>query len=211
MKINFLLTSIGLLLGILIHSQFLGINSLEASTERDTILSNLEQVHILAQDNQQLTDEIKTLEEHLTSIQEHSNNIVEIQNELELYEKLNGDTAVSGTGVSVTYTIPVDSYWIIDLINELNLAGAEAIAINDIRYNNYSSLLTSYDPEPSIFMNETFPLEIPVTVTAIGSTETLKEYIEQDSGSLKKLGNSLPDFNNIFYVTSHEYVTLPGR
>lgn len=208
---NLILIGIGLFIGIIIQFQFSGFGQLQADTSRDTILSNLEQVNILATSNNELTVEINTLEDNLDNLTEQSQSLDQLQNDITQYEKISGVADASGPGISVTYTIPVESYWVIDLINELNLAGAEAIAINDIRFTNYTYILTDYNPDPVIVINGSQTLEVPITVTAIGNTETLKQYIEQSTGTLKKLSSAFPDFSNLYYVTTHEITTLKGE
>ena len=206
---NYILIIIGLFIGILIRFQFSGYDNLTSSTNRETILSNLQQVNILATNNNDLTNEINTLEDHLNTIQQESENTQRLKEDILLYGKVSGIEPVSGPGISITITIPIDSYWIIDLINELNLAGAEAISINGIRYTNYSYLLTNFNPDPEIIINGKEAISIPITISAIGDSKLLKAYIEQETGTLKKLSNTYPDFTSLYYITSHEIITLP--
>ena len=89
-------------------------------------------------------DTQKQLEANYKSIQEYKEKIEKNEETSELIDKdleesnmLLGKTDVTGEGVIITLTSteehPVTYYHLIELVNELRYAGAEAISINDAR------------------------------------------------------------------------------
>lgn len=202
------LVIIGFLIGILIHSQFLGFNKFEESAKRDTILSNIQQAYILAQSNNELSSEIQVLDEKLEDIKNAAVSMEAIENEISVYNTIGGNLEASGTGIYISINLPVESYWVIDIVNELNLAGAEAVSINEHRVTCNTSLLTTYDVEPIIVLDETNPISVPIMIKAIGDPELLKKYIEQDSGTLKRLESALPEFNDLYTISSSDTVRI---
>jgi uncharacterized protein YlxW (UPF0749 family) len=211
MKTRISLIIIGLVTGVIIYSQFNGYNEVENGLSRNTFFSNLDQAHILAQTNQELSDELRRLEDKLREMEATTVNPESIALEIEKLEKVSGSTAVTGPGVSITISIPIESYWLIDIMNELNLAGAEAIAINDVRVTNTTSLLTTYNPEPIVTYDSLGSFSIPITIKAVGAADTMQKYMEQPTSTLSRLESSLPEFTDLYFLSKHELLMLPAR
>ncbi len=94
---------------------------------------------------------------------------------------LAGETDVKGDGVIVTITDREDTEKIvandlIGLVNELKLAGAEAISINDQRIVNMSDIVDIYisDGSQFIFVNKEERLVSPYVIKAIGDQKYLE-------------------------------------
>ncbi len=94
---------------------------------------------------------------------------------------LAGETDVKGDGVIVTITDRDDTEKIvandlIGLVNELKLAGAEAISINDQRIVNMSDIVDIYisDGSQFIFVNKEERLVSPYVIKAIGDQKYLE-------------------------------------
>ncbi len=94
---------------------------------------------------------------------------------------LAGETDVKGDGIIVTITDHEDtekivSYDLIGLVNELKLAGAEAISINDQRIVNMSDIVDIYinDGSQFIFVNKEERLVSPYVIKAIGDQKYLE-------------------------------------
>lgn len=146
--------------------------------------------------NQLLEEEIKVLEEELTeiksSVSKENALIDSLNRQVEQYKKFAGMTKVSGPGVTISIDNSKDEFsasandqnilyeynLILNLINELNAAGAEAISINDQRLVNTSEIRTAGE---TLMVNKT-PLYAPINIKAIGNAKTLNASINQRFG-----------------------------
>lgn len=151
-------------------------------------------------------DVSKQLEETNTKIEEYTKNSQDNKNarsmletELEQAKKNLGLTDVVGEGIIITLTDnnsePSDNleiydrrisvYDLLQLVNELKLAGAEAIEINGVRIINKSDIALIADSFIKIDDNR---LNSPYIVKAIGNITTLKGSLTQKkSGYIEKV------------------------
>lgn len=129
------------------------------------------------------------LEETRQTLQEYRDKRVSNQEATELLDKellqaqtLAGLTDVKGDGVVITYTDYEDSehdgriecYQLQELVNELILAGAEAISINGQRITNLSDIINiNIDNEAFILVNKKRVIS-PYTIKAIGDAKYLE-------------------------------------
>src|SRR5438067_6717226 len=165
------------LVGFVVVSQFRGehrfTRQLQAESETDLarILSSL--------DGQadSLRDEIATLRLQLQAVQTSSkrDDAAEraAQDQLSDLEVLAGTVPVHGPGVVVTVADPDRSLRydsLIDLIEELRDAGAEALAVNGARVGASSALF----PQAGAITLDGSPLAPPYRVTAIGEPATMQ-------------------------------------
>ena len=117
---------------------------------------------------QRLTETQNTIDEYKRTIESNEASSEILDQELEQTNLLLGKTDVVGNGVIVTLTdndaqtISADDLLV--LVNELRLAGAEAISINDKRIVNMSEIVAVGD---SILVN-TERVTSPYVVKAIG-------------------------------------------
>lgn len=112
-----------------------------------------------------------------------------LESELKEAELLLGKTEVSGEGVIVTLEdnteAEIDLYDILQLLNELKLAGAEAISINEIRIVNTTDLALIQDTFISIDGNR---LNSPYIVKAIGNPVKLESgLMQKEAGYMDKM------------------------
>lgn len=134
----------------------------------------------------------KKLVEVQGTITEYSEKIINNQESYELLEKelqeantRLGKTTVEGSGIVVTLSdndleyIYIDDYDLLKLVNELRLAGAEAISINDIRITAMTDIK---DIALGLIRIDGKPVTSPYVIKAIGdqtyleSGLTLKTY-----------------------------------
>jgi uncharacterized protein YlxW (UPF0749 family) len=105
-------------------------------------------------------------------------------------------TKVSGTGIMITIDNPpqdvnlgldkniaYDYKLILDLINELNSAGAEAIAINEQRMVNNTEVRLA---GTQVNVN-TIPISPPFVIKAIGNSRTLDGALNQRFGIVQNI------------------------
>lgn len=103
-----------------------------------------------------------------------------LEKELLQAEVIAGVTDVIGNGIVVTLTNnsnteEIDADTLIFLINELNLAGAEAISINDQRITNMSDIVDIYTSDGAHFILVNKKRVVaPYTIKAIGDQKYLE-------------------------------------
>lgn len=112
-----------------------------------------------------------------------------LESELKEANLLLGKTEVVGGGVIVTLEdndeAEIDLYDILQLLNELKLAGAEAISINEIRIVNTTDLALVQDTFITIDGNR---LNSPYIVKAIGDQVKLESgLMQKESGYMDRM------------------------
>ena len=125
---------------------------------------------------QRYDDAITKKEEYIKSIDENENTIELLEKDLEQAKMKLGLTDVSGDGIVVTLTDNdeqiIEVTDIIELINELRLAGAEAISINGERViatTDFANIDYRY-----IYVNGKERITSPYVVKAIGDQNYLE-------------------------------------
>lgn len=163
----------------------------------------LNELSAVKAEKERLVEEVERLEDQLDKIQNSAseeNAIVKsLTEELNRYKAFSGMTKVSGTGILVTIDNPpkdlnvglekniaLDYKMLLDLINELNSAGAEAISINDQRMVNSTEVRLAGS---QVNVN-TIPISPPFVIKAIGSSETLDSAINIRFGVVQNLQES---------------------
>ena len=143
--------------------------------------------------NEQLTEKSKTLEEYREQEATDAESEALVEEELERVNLLLGKTDVEGEGVTITLKDVVNEegdYLIITsdmlnkLVNELKLAGAEAISINEQRIINISDIVTIN--ESLIFINQQ-RIFAPYVVKVIGDSNYLESSLIGKDGEIYNL------------------------
>jgi uncharacterized protein YlxW (UPF0749 family) len=171
---------LGFLVVLQIRAQGSG-NELAARSAQELTLI----VANLNERNDQLRTEIATLEGELRELESAKSrgesSLGELGRDLRRLRAWTGQDPVTGPGVRVTVVGPIGGEGVMDLINELRNAGAEAIAIEDVRVVSGTVVA---GPEGGISVQDSL-LDDPFTIEAIGSPETL-------TGSLSRAGDRGP-------------------
>ncbi|PIZ76609.1 hypothetical protein COY05_00710 [Candidatus Peregrinibacteria bacterium CG_4_10_14_0_2_um_filter_38_24] len=152
---------------------------------RDSKSDVFKEIKVLKEGNQNLMDEIKDLEATLSSLSDKDLAVKTIQNEIEKYNKLSGEYAVYGSGVSISVSGKITAPWMVDLINELFHAGAQAVSINSIRITNESSGFDTL-PKGQIYIDGTI-LSPPYVFNAIGEAITLNNALSAIGGIFDRI------------------------
>ena len=135
-----------------------------------------------------------------------------IKKELKQANTLLGKTDVEGEGIIITLretnleeTGMIDANDILDIVNELRNAGAEAISVNEERIINMSDI---------VFINEIFinkvngqKIEAPYVIKAIGNPSYLESALIGNGGpvdKMKKIGHDI-NIEKPNKVTIHKY------
>lgn len=207
------LTVVLLILGILLALQFrtqrLLASSLEAQKTGDLVAmwknSNAKR--------SQLIQEINELEGQLQSLTsawgESDKAQAALEKEILRLKTALGLIPVKGPGITVTFTgeSPLLDTDLIDLINELWVSGAEAIAINDHRVT-LATFIVDKEEGPSIYHTVNGQkLLYPIVIKAIGDPDTLEKGLTFTGGILDNLNtlyNIRPD------IKKHQEIKIPA-
>ena len=111
-----------------------------------------------------------------------------LENEINRLRSLSGEVVVSGPGIEIIFSTDIQAFWISDIIAQLVSAGAEAIAINDIRLTDKTAGFRNVGG--GLLMRRNFILP-PIKITAIGNKQTLAQAINQNGGILTNIKNSV--------------------
>lgn len=142
--------------------------------------------------NEKLEDTNSKINEYTTKIESNEESSELLDDELKKSQLLLGTTDVVGDGVVVTLTDTYDNKIegtdLVDLINELRYAGAEAISINGIRIINMSDIV---DIDSYILVKPSQRIVSPYVVKAIGNQTYLTSTLcLKNSGFVDKYNNS---------------------
>lgn len=134
-----------------------------------------EETYSKLQENKEILEEYKKRRESNIEASEL------LEKELLQAKMIAGETDVKGNGIVVTITDNADTEKIVArdlvlLVNELRLAGAEAISINDQRIINMSDIvdINIDDGAHYIFVNKEKRLVSPYVIKAIGDQKYLE-------------------------------------
>jgi len=179
---------LGLLLVIQFRSQSAG-TGLEAQSAQDlTVL-----VANLNTRNDQLRAEVATTEGELADLQSARSRGESSADQLRLdlgrVRAWAGLDAVTGSGIRVTVTGSIAGSAVEDLLNELQNAGAEALAVSDVRVVPGTVVAGN----PGALSVENTALDDPFEVTALGNPETLTGSLTRAGGIVSQLAATFPD------------------
>ena len=139
-------------------------------------------------ENDRLRAEISALDTQLEELRsDHAggaSSVEQIQAELAKIRAWAGLDPVAGKGVTITVTGDIDARGVNDLLNELHNAGAEAIAIEDVRVVSR----TTISGVPGSLDVGGFLLRDPFRIRAIGRPEVLVGSLTRAGGIIAQLG-----------------------
>lgn len=131
------------------------------------------------------TDNI--ISEYNQELNNNENSSKILEEEVKEAEKKLGYTDVKGEGIVVTISDGeknIEYYDILDLINELNAAGAEAISVNDERIVSTTDIK---QVELRIILVNTRKISGPYTIKAIGDKKALEAALVIKGGYVDRL------------------------
>jgi len=205
-------TAAALILGILMSTQFQAQNSKERELYTQRPENLIAMVKNLSDKRRNLSKELSELSDQLYDRRNaHQNEALlrqSMEQELSKLEIVNGSRPVEGEGIEVTFlpTSFVQYTHIVSLVNELWAAGAEAIAVSDIRINNYSSIFFKEGNNGLEITVDGQPVSWPLKVTAIGNANNLEKGLTLPGGYM-----DLMAYNNIYpTIRQKESVALPA-
>jgi uncharacterized protein YlxW (UPF0749 family) len=179
---------LGLLVVVQIHSQS-GDDRLATLSAQDLTLL----VGNLNSDNDRLRGEIAGLQRQLDSLElggtRGATSVADIRGDLDRIRAWSGLDPVAGDGVTITIRGPIGAPDVEDIVNELHNAGAEAIAIDDVRVVT-GTVIGGLKGEISV---DDTPLGDPFTIRAIGPKESLTGSLTRAGGIVAQLAATDPD------------------
>lgn len=189
-----LVAVVAFLLGILVVVQIrsqAGNNTLAAMSSQDLtfLVANLNTR------NDQLRGEIATLQSQLAALESGgslgASSVNEIQAEIDRLRGWAGLDPVGGRGIEITVRGPITASAVEDLVNELKNAGAEAIAIEDVRVVP-GTVFGGGGGGGGLSVDDT-ALGDPFTIRAIGTPDTLTGSLARAGGIISQLAATDPD------------------
>jgi uncharacterized protein YlxW (UPF0749 family) len=200
---------VALFLGVLVVSQFRSREAFTRTLQQETPETLTTLIADLSDRNRQLRDEIFELRARIdqakTSIAGGQGALDESERELARLEVFSARSAVTGPGIAVLISGPFDDRALSDLVNELRNAGAEAIAVNDIRFGPRS--WTAPASERGVIVDDR-RVDGPWTVRAIGDPDVLYVGLTRTGGIVGQFQLIYSDTR--FEVTRETTLRLPG-
>ncbi len=194
---------LGLLVIVQLRTQASGAAFAGLSSQDLTVL-----VANLNDRNDQLRGEIASLDRELTVLLRNTErgdaSLTELQADLRRVRLYAGIDPATGPGVSIVVHGPIDGSGVEDLINELRNAGAEAMAIDDVRL---VPGVVAVGP-PGVVTVEGSLLEDPFTVWAIGAPDKLTGSLTRSGGIIAQLAATQPDVS--VEVTPLDRIAVPA-
>ncbi len=158
--------------------------------------------------NDQLRSEIATLERELAVLMTNTDrgdaSLTELRADLRRVRLYAGIDPATGPGVSVVVHGPIDGSGVEDLINELRNAGAEAMAIDDVRLVPGVVAVGA----PGGVTLDAVPLPDPFTVWVIGAPDKMTGSLTRSGGIIAQLGATQPEVS--VEVTPLERIAVPA-
>lgn len=133
---------------------------------------------------------------------------------LKMIDKLIGNLSVSGSGVEITIdtskTSDITAITLLQLINDLNSAGAEAISINDNRIVNMTDLM---DINKEYILVDSNCVSSPYVIKAIGNISKLRTTMNLENSTISKLRKNGKNIEEKYktYLKIDEYTVSRGQ
>ena len=208
---------VSLILGLALAAQFKNVQKVGGSVSLQRTQELTKQVQKLEQENEALETQIREYEKRISEFESAAQNEGQsnklIYEELERIRMLAGLVDMEGPGVVVTVNVKHVSEWgedaiiqnvryddLLKLVNELNAAGAEAIAVNNERIIATTEIRNAGD---YIVIN-TNRYSAPFEIKAVGNPETLE-------AALKLLGGVADDLGAYLHINirREENIRIP--
>ena len=211
------LAFVSLVLGLALAMQFRNVQRIGGIVSLQRTEDLTRRVEQLQQENDGLRSQIRDhqnrISEFENAIQDEDESIKLIHEQLERARTVAGLTDVEGPGVVVTIDVKHALEWgadaivqdihfndLLNLVNELNAAGAEAIAINDERIIATTEIRSA----GNFIVINTNRYNTPFEIKAIGNPETLEASLKLLGGVTDELGAYLD-----IRIRREEIIKLP--
>jgi uncharacterized protein YlxW (UPF0749 family) len=158
--------------------------------------------------NDQLRTEIRSLEREVSTLianeSRGATSVDQLRSDLARLRAWGGLESVTGPGITITVTGPLAGFAVEDVINELRNAGAEAIAIGEVRV--VPGVVVSGAPGELVADEQV--LADPFEIRAIGNPQVLTAALLRIGGVITQLAATNPDVQLL--VTPMDRIDLPA-
>jgi len=191
-RANLAIAAVALILGILVVGQLRGQSNVPglsalSAQELTLLIANLND------HNDQLRDEVATLDQQAAALQAATANgqttVGSLQSDLARIKAWSGAIGITGPGIVISIRGPIAGDGIENLLNELGNAGAEAVAVADVRIVP-GVVVAGAAGDLSV---ENTALGDVFEIRAIGSPEILLGTLTRAGGIVSQLGVAYPD------------------
>lgn len=169
----------------------------ESTASREKVADELkDQIFALNSENDKLSSKLEETEKSLETVRdeaaENDSSSIEKSELIKKYTIISGYTDVYGEGIILKYIPAEDTYNadivkdLIDIVNELKNAGAEAVSINNQRLINTSSIEMVKN---KIVINDV-ELTAPFTIKVIGNSEIINSSLIRPGGTIELIKNT---------------------
>ena len=180
-----------LVLGFFISIQGRSYEIVHNELQRDVQSNIFQEIKILKDKNESLRNEALELENNIDQFADQNSALKAVEAEIDKYNKLSGNSSIFGPGVSITISGNISTPWIVDLVNALFGAGAEAVSINAIRLTNQSSGFDTL-PQGQILLNGSI-LSSPYVFNVIGEPSNMLSILELPGGIFSRINAAIPN------------------
>lgn len=187
------ITLVFIFMGILLSLQFQAQSRFASDLSLQRTENLIAMVRGLSDKRQKLAMELYDLNKQLRAQTESDRDekllIDSLHDELGKLNIVTGTTALQGPGLTLTIEqhMPILYIDIINLVNELWAAGAEAIAINNQRITAYSSIFYYEDEAGMLITINNRRLAFPLVITALGDANNLEKGLTIPGGIMDTL------------------------
>lgn len=202
-----LIALVAAILGLLVVGQLRG----QAASPALSSLSAQELTLLIANlnaRNDELRNEIATLQQQSNTLEATTSGgqttVDQLKADLARIRAWSGATAITGQGVEIRVSGPIGGDAVEDLLNELGNAGAEAIAVEDVRV--VPGIVVA-GAAGSLSVENTI-LGDPFVIRAIGSPEILVGTLTRAGGVISQVGVTNPDAE--ISVTPLTSISIPA-
>lgn len=198
---------VAFLVGFLVVTQLRGQLAADSASGRSR-LSDARLLADLIEANNRLRTEIAKAEQELAALRGNSGVDVDtLVTELNRLKAINGLLEVTGPGVEVEILGTPEPFEMLDLVNELRNAGAEAIAIGNLQTTVRLVYRSGIGGGRGWLLVDGVLLSGPYYVRAVGSPDTLLKTLERRGGLLALFRYTHPDW--VVTVRPADRLTLP--
>lgn len=208
----FAFTASTVLLGMLLSTQFQAQNAPERELYQQRPENLIAMVKSLSDKRQRLNLEVNDLSNQLyerrNTFENESLVRASLEQELAKLNIINGAVPVYGEGLEVVvFSSSLFQHQdLVSLVNELWAAGAEAVAVGQVRLNAYTPIYFQQGEEGLEITVNQRPVEWPLRVWAIGDSNNLEKGLSLPGGFIDMMG-----YNGIFpTLRQKERVELPA-
>ena len=200
---------IALFLGVAVVTQFRSQDVYSRSLNLETPSSLTTLIANLSETNNELRNEISDLRRDVASAQDSVSSgrgsLTEGERQIAQLRVFSAQSAVGGPGVAIKIDGAFDERALSDLVNELRNAGAEAIAVNEVRVGPHSYFTGAADRAIAVDGRQ---LRGPWTVRAVGAPDVV--YV-----AMTRIGGIIGQFeliyrNTRFAVSKETALDLPA-